>query len=283
MSKARIIGAGAAGSLGYNTNVNLNTAGGSKKQGSPITLGSPTYNKKGINRRATGPNRNVIFFINQVGGANRTNHFNGGGVHRSLPYTFVPPLHPNPLPSKTLFLRVRAAVNEPGPGAFTLTFTADLATGKTVISGFNRFDITQIAVVHMRYQDNEFLDYFLPATYENGTLVCPVASQNPVLTFSVDLSYENQDLSNTLVQLNVGSLLSYVEEPYFVIVTPSPLQCPHFNITLPVDFLEQETCTAFILRIENTGTTYKYYYTPSRTLTSYPQYYETPAACSLVC
>ena len=91
MSKARIIGAGVAGSSGYNVNVNLNTAGGTKKQGSPITLGSPVYNMKEINRRATGPNRQVIFWLNQVGGANRTNHARGGGVHRNLPYTYVKP------------------------------------------------------------------------------------------------------------------------------------------------------------------------------------------------
>ena len=82
MSKARVIGAGLAGSSIYNSNVNLNTGGGSKKQGSPITLGSPIFNMKEIKRRATGPNRDVVFMLNQVGGANRTNHFQGGGVHR---------------------------------------------------------------------------------------------------------------------------------------------------------------------------------------------------------
>ena len=82
MSKARVIGAGLAGSSIYNSNVNLNTGGGSKKQGSPITLGSPIFNMKEIKRRSTGPNKDVVFMLNQVGGANRTNHFQGGGVHR---------------------------------------------------------------------------------------------------------------------------------------------------------------------------------------------------------
>jgi hypothetical protein len=88
MSKARIIGAGNAGSTIYHTSVNSNTGGGPKKQGSPITLGSPTFNLKEIKRRATGPNRDVIFTLNQVGGANRTNHFQGGGVHRRAPYRY---------------------------------------------------------------------------------------------------------------------------------------------------------------------------------------------------
>ena len=88
MSKARIIGAGCAGSLGYNTNANGNIAGGTKKQGLPFTLGSPTFNAKYIKLRATGSTRNVIFTINQVGGCNRTCHVQGNGCHRIPPYLF---------------------------------------------------------------------------------------------------------------------------------------------------------------------------------------------------
>ena len=86
MSKARIIGAGSAGSLIYNANVNQNTGGGPKKQGNPFSIGESTYNRPEIRRRATGDKRNVIFTMNQVGGPNRTNHFNGGGVHPRAPF-----------------------------------------------------------------------------------------------------------------------------------------------------------------------------------------------------
>lgn len=88
MSKARIIGAGSAGSLVYNTNVNLNTAGGTKKQGLPFTLGSSRYNLHHVKMHATGNSRDIIFTLNQVGGANRTNHFQGNGVHRRASYVF---------------------------------------------------------------------------------------------------------------------------------------------------------------------------------------------------
>jgi hypothetical protein len=88
MSKARIIGAGNAGSLGYNTNVNLNTAGGNKKQGLPFTLGSPRYNLHRVKINATGNKRNFIFTMNQVGGANRTNHSQGNGILPRDPYLF---------------------------------------------------------------------------------------------------------------------------------------------------------------------------------------------------
>ena len=86
MSKARIIGAGSAGSLAYNTNVNLNTGGGTKKQGLPFTLGSSRFNLNQVKIHATGNSKNVIFKLNQVGGSNRTNHFQGGGVHRGAPF-----------------------------------------------------------------------------------------------------------------------------------------------------------------------------------------------------
>ena len=95
MSKCRIIGAGSAGSLAYNTNVNLNTAGGSKKQGFPTTLGDPLINKHEIASRATGLNRNVIFTINQLGGFH-TALLLRGGVHPKAPYIYRPLREPDP-------------------------------------------------------------------------------------------------------------------------------------------------------------------------------------------
>ena len=66
MSKARIIGAGTAGSTNYNCNVNLNTGGGPKKQGFPWSMGTPS-NIYPIMNRSLGNNRNVIFTMNQLG------------------------------------------------------------------------------------------------------------------------------------------------------------------------------------------------------------------------
>jgi hypothetical protein len=73
MSKARIIGAGTAGSTNYNTNVNLNTAGGTKKQGYPAAVGD-YVNNRAINTRARGENNNIIFPMNQM----------QGGVHKPI-------------------------------------------------------------------------------------------------------------------------------------------------------------------------------------------------------
>jgi hypothetical protein len=137
MSKARIIGAGLAGSSGYNVNANLNTGGGNKKQGFPFTLGSPLFNSKEIKRRATGPNRNVVFFINQVGGPNRTNHFNGGGVHRFIS-TATPPAGN--------FLRI--ITNESGTGAYTLTVSYLIDYSLLNISGL---DLSGIQYIQIQY------------------------------------------------------------------------------------------------------------------------------------
>lgn len=89
MSKSRIIGAGNAGSTIYNCNVNLNTAGGSKKQGFPFSLDTPTINRHAIRLKATGDKRNFIFTMNQLtGGVGHTKYFRQDGIHPHIPYVF---------------------------------------------------------------------------------------------------------------------------------------------------------------------------------------------------
>jgi hypothetical protein len=87
MSKARIIGAGTAGSLSYNTNVNLNTAGGTKKQGYPSAVPN-LVNNRAINIRARGQNNNTIFTINQLTGGVRKPIRIYDGITPVAPYTY---------------------------------------------------------------------------------------------------------------------------------------------------------------------------------------------------
>jgi hypothetical protein len=87
MSKSRIIGAGNAGSTIYNCNVNLNTAGGSKKQGLPFSVDTPIINYHAI-KRAIGNNRNVIFTINQIGGIGHTAKVTYGGLRPKESYLY---------------------------------------------------------------------------------------------------------------------------------------------------------------------------------------------------
>ena len=90
MSKSRIMGAGTAGSTIYNTNVNLNTSGGSKKQGLPFSLDGVLFNHKYIKTRATGNKRDVVFIMNQLGGVSSSSfsssthsYTHGDGLHKN--------------------------------------------------------------------------------------------------------------------------------------------------------------------------------------------------------
>jgi len=62
--------AGSAGSTKYNVNVNVNSAGGSKKQGIASRVGIDHWANSAIQTEANGTvyGRNLIFHINQLGG-----------------------------------------------------------------------------------------------------------------------------------------------------------------------------------------------------------------------
>lgn len=96
MSKARVIGAGSAGSTIYHCNVNLDTAGGNKKQGLPFSINTNYYNKPWIAMKAIGDKRNTIFTINQIGGVGHIGQrfVHPDGIHNRPPYKYVPPVYP---------------------------------------------------------------------------------------------------------------------------------------------------------------------------------------------
>jgi hypothetical protein len=97
MSKSRIIGAGSAGSTIYHCNVNLDTAGGTKKQGLPYLLTGQTYNKRWIGVKAVGNKRDTIFTMNQLNGVGHVKWYSEDGLHNRTPYKYVPP----PLPKQS--------------------------------------------------------------------------------------------------------------------------------------------------------------------------------------
>jgi hypothetical protein len=95
MSKSRIMGAGTAGSTIYNTNVNLNIAGGTKKQGLPFSLDGERFNHKSIKIKAVGNKRDVIYTMNQIGGVSSSSFASsahssatGDGIHTQAPFVF---------------------------------------------------------------------------------------------------------------------------------------------------------------------------------------------------
>jgi len=93
MSKARIIGAGSAGSTNYHCNVNLDTAGGTKKQGFPFLLNGTTYNKRHIGIKAVGNKRDYIFIMNQLGGIGHK-WYPQDSIHGKS-YLYVSPVFPS--------------------------------------------------------------------------------------------------------------------------------------------------------------------------------------------
>jgi len=88
MSKSRIMGAGNASSTVYNSNVNLNTGGGNKKQGLPFSLNDPIINHRSIKIGALGNKRNFVFTINQLGGIGHTAKITHGGLKPNAPYIY---------------------------------------------------------------------------------------------------------------------------------------------------------------------------------------------------
>jgi len=88
MSKARVIGACSAGSTIYHCNVNLNTAGGNKKQGLPFQLDRRTFQHRAVKRLATGDKRDYIFTMNQIGGIGRVSWYPRDGIRPREPYKY---------------------------------------------------------------------------------------------------------------------------------------------------------------------------------------------------
>ena len=88
MSKARVIGAGSAGSTIYNCNVNLDTAGGNKKQGLPFQLDRRTFQQRAVKIKATGNKRDYIFTMNQLGGIGRVEWYPHDGIRPKTPYLY---------------------------------------------------------------------------------------------------------------------------------------------------------------------------------------------------
>ena len=84
------MGAGNASCTKYNTNVNLNTGGGDKKQGITSRVGLDNWANLAIQTYSNGYGRNKLFVMNQLGGVGAgKSMFNGrftqvDGVHNAI-------------------------------------------------------------------------------------------------------------------------------------------------------------------------------------------------------
>ena len=68
MGKSRMMGAGSAGSTMYNSNVNVPTGGGAKKQGITSRVGLDNWENREIQTHSNGIGRFKLVFMNQLGG-----------------------------------------------------------------------------------------------------------------------------------------------------------------------------------------------------------------------
>jgi len=75
MPKSRMMGAGNASSSVYNSNVNLNTFGGNKKQDIATRVGINSWTNRDYQSKANGNGKTKLFIMNQLSGV---------GVGRSM-------------------------------------------------------------------------------------------------------------------------------------------------------------------------------------------------------
>ena len=86
-SRSRMMGAGNAGSSSYNSNINLNTFGGSKKQGITSRVGLDNWANRAIQIKSNGIGRNMFFCMNQLGGVGPGHSmFNGRYTRADAPH-----------------------------------------------------------------------------------------------------------------------------------------------------------------------------------------------------
>ncbi len=88
MGKSRMMGTGLGSSSLYKTNPNVNTFGGNKKQGLPISVGLDPWADRASRTFSIGMNRNKLFVMNQLGGVGvgrsmfNINYTTKGGVRK---------------------------------------------------------------------------------------------------------------------------------------------------------------------------------------------------------
>ena len=129
-SRSRMMGAGNASATIYNTNVNLNTFGGNKKQGITSRVGLDNWANLAVQTYSNGFGKNKLFCMNQLGGVGAgKSMFNGrftqtDGVHcPSVPV-------PVPVPSLTITLTSVSPIFLNPPMTFSSTSTNFVITIK---------------------------------------------------------------------------------------------------------------------------------------------------------
>jgi hypothetical protein len=149
-SRSKMMGAGNASATIYNTNVNLNTFGGNKKQGITSRVGLDNWANVAVQTYSNGYGKNKLFCMNQLGGVGAgKSMFNGrftqtDGVHCQT----VPSV---PSVSRTITLtNVRPVLLNP-PMTFSSTSTNFVITIEASLMDCDPHLVTQFNIDGILY------------------------------------------------------------------------------------------------------------------------------------
>ncbi len=207
MSKSRMMGAGGAGSTNYNCNVNLNTAGGNKKQGLPFSLDSPSINHRAI-QTSVGNKRDVIFTINQLGGIGHTAKKLRGGVKQRAPYIY---LDVQVVPTESETIISISYVDSKN------LFTCRRVNGEVRIYTSCPTSLSNITMSNVIYKNRSIFDIVfnhlkkemgVTTFYNNNDIITDIRSKinGFIESFSDALNGDNQDEIGTYSTLSSNSI-----------------------------------------------------------------------------
>lgn len=216
-SRTRMMGAGNATSTNYKTNVNLNTGGGSKKQGITSRVGLDNWGNLAIQTYSNGYGRNKLFVMNQLGGVGAgQSMFNGrfrqvDGVHSANnPSYYDTDLKINKLIQQLIrLLRLYPAyVNASDPYMLALVGVKESFRSDLIIAGFPELaDEAHARMIHFETENDIPLD--IPNRDKIITIVNylnELIGQLPAVTNGIDFGYKTL----ALVPTSTGNILKGV-------------------------------------------------------------------------
>lgn len=213
MSKCRIMGAGNAGASKYLT-LNGNNGGGSKKQGLPSNIG-----RKENDDRSYGNNRNVVFYMNQLGGVGKGKSMfstNADGVHNPTKSLFKYSLNMLINIEGKFFDYFKTALNSEQINImrYTLSNYHNVSQEQIIIKNI---EIGSISVYYDIVYDSitEFQDTYNLTDEEMTTLLTTTAESLTTTPIAVKLGLAIPSIVFSTVANTVARLLATAANMYF--------------------------------------------------------------------
>jgi hypothetical protein len=268
-----MMGAGNASSTLYNSSPNLNTGGGSKKQGITSRIGLNSWSNREVQTNSNGIGRFRLFYVNQMGGiGHRIN--GGGGIHFTAPT-------PEPVkPPVREFNTLKIIYNPQGAHTLTLTNTGDF--NEMTVSDIDLTTYSFFNVIPNRLFDTTLLEINPSELFFRNTNISPDISSPG--TIKVNVEYSNTSITSyRLNEVEQSQMtMNVTNTGYFVIISFTPI--PFSIISLKSDRYSASgqpvaLCDSILVgRLEEEGRNL-YVYKPNITLLNYPIF--PPIYCNL--